>query len=122
MLNLDELESEMRYQLYAALSILGVCAATPAAFAQTPLAAPVLTQPLAVKVPTAVEQIAAKPVAALVANADIKSRLLSGRVDQSSQIFLSDEQQEQGFVLLCQARPLSDVTVRMCTDDEIDPL
>jgi 2Fe-2S type ferredoxin len=50
------------------------------------------------------------------------ARLLSGRVDQSSQIFLTDEQQEQGFVLLCQARPLSDVTVRMCTDDEIDPL
>ena len=50
------------------------------------------------------------------------ARLLSGRVDQSSQIFLTDEQVEQGFVLLCQARPLSDVIVRMCTDDEIDPL
>jgi len=24
--------------------------------------------------------------------------------------------------LLCQARPLSDVTVKVCTDEEIDPL
>jgi ferredoxin len=48
--------------------------------------------------------------------------LLDGRVDQSTQHFLSDEQVRQGYVLLCQARPLSDVTVRMCTDDEIDPL
>jgi 2Fe-2S type ferredoxin len=50
------------------------------------------------------------------------ARLLSGTVDQSTQIFLTDEQQAQGFVLLCQARPQSDVTVVMCTDDEIDPL
>jgi 2Fe-2S type ferredoxin len=50
------------------------------------------------------------------------ARLLEGQVDQSSQIFLSEEQERQGFVLLCQARPLSDVTVVMCTDDEIDPL
>jgi ferredoxin len=49
-------------------------------------------------------------------------RLLEGRVDQSSQIFLSDEQIEQGYVLLCQARPLSDVVVQLCTDDEIDEL
>jgi len=50
------------------------------------------------------------------------ARLLSGEVDQSTGIFLSEEQQEQGFVLLCQARPLSDVTVKICTDEEIDPL
>jgi 2Fe-2S type ferredoxin len=48
--------------------------------------------------------------------------LLDGRVDQSTQHFLSDEQMRQGYMLLCQARPLSDVTVRLCTDDEIDPL
>jgi ferredoxin len=49
-------------------------------------------------------------------------RLLEGRVDQSSQIFLSEEQIEQGYVLLCQARPLSDIVVQLCTDDEIDEL
>jgi hypothetical protein len=73
----------MRNELYAALTILGVCAgiAAPAAFAQTPLAAPTLERPLVVKAPVlpAIEQVAPKPVAALVANADIKSRLLSGR-------------------------------------------
>lgn len=50
------------------------------------------------------------------------ARLLEGRVDQSSQIFLSEEQIEQGYVLLCQARPLSDIVVRLCTEDEIDAL
>lgn len=50
------------------------------------------------------------------------ARLLEGRVDQSTQIFLSDEQVEQGFVLLCQARPLSDIVVQLCTEDEIDEL
>jgi hypothetical protein len=29
---------------------------------------------------------------------------------------------KQGFVLMCQARPLSDVVVQVCTDDEIDQL
>jgi ferredoxin len=50
------------------------------------------------------------------------ARLLEGRVDQSTQIFLSEEQMQQGFVLLCQARPLSDVVVQLCTEDEIDQL
>ncbi len=50
------------------------------------------------------------------------ARLLQGRVDQRSQIFLSDEQIRQGFVLLCQARPLSDVVVKLCTEDVIDGL
>jgi ferredoxin len=49
-------------------------------------------------------------------------RLLEGRVDQSKQIFLSDEQIDAGYVLLCQALPLSDVVVELCTDDEIDEL
>jgi ferredoxin len=50
------------------------------------------------------------------------AKLLSGQVDQSTQIFLSDEQIARGYVLLCQARPLSDVRVQLCTDDEIDAL
>lgn len=50
------------------------------------------------------------------------ARLVDGRVDQSTQHFLSEGQMQEGYVLLCQARPMSDVTIRMCTDDEIDPL
>jgi ferredoxin len=50
------------------------------------------------------------------------ARLLKGRVDQSTQFFLSEEQIEQGFVLLCQARPLSDLVVQMCSENELDPL
>ncbi len=33
-----------------------------------------------------------------------------------------EEQIRQGFVLLCQARPLCDVVLRACTEDEIDQL
>jgi len=50
------------------------------------------------------------------------ARLLEGRVDQSRQIFLTEAQQRAGFVLLCQAHPLSDVVVRVCTNEEIDQL
>ena len=50
------------------------------------------------------------------------ARLLEGRVDQSTQIFLTEDQMQQGFVLLCQARPLTDVVVRVCTNEEIDQL
>lgn len=50
------------------------------------------------------------------------ARLLEGRVDQSSQIFLTEAQMQQGFVLTCQAHPLSDVVLKMCTDDEVDQL
>jgi ferredoxin len=50
------------------------------------------------------------------------AHLLEGRIDQTRQIFLTEEQQRAGFVLLCQARPLCDVVVRVCTDEEIDQL
>ncbi|HVM95721.1 MAG TPA: 2Fe-2S iron-sulfur cluster-binding protein, partial [Candidatus Acidoferrales bacterium] len=50
------------------------------------------------------------------------ARLVKGEVDQSSQIFLSDEQVQQGYVLMCQARPLSDAVLQLCTDEEIDEL
>ena len=48
--------------------------------------------------------------------------LLEGCVDQSRQIFLTEAQQQAGFVLLCQARPLSDVVVRVCRNEELDQL
>lgn len=50
------------------------------------------------------------------------AKLLSGQVDQSTQIFLTEEQIAAGYVLMCQAKPLSDVVVQVCTDDEIDQL
>ncbi|HSP99546.1 MAG TPA: 2Fe-2S iron-sulfur cluster-binding protein, partial [Candidatus Dormibacteraeota bacterium] len=50
------------------------------------------------------------------------ARLLEGEVDQSGQFFLTEEQVRDGYVLLCQARPKGDVVVRLCTDDELDPL
>lgn len=50
------------------------------------------------------------------------ARLLEGRIDQSGQFFLSEAHVRDGYVLLCQARALSDVTLRLCTDDELDPL
>ena len=50
------------------------------------------------------------------------ARLLEGSVDQSSQIFLTEEQQRQGYVLLCQARPRSNVTIGVLEEDDLDPL
>src|SRR5205085_9185782 len=50
------------------------------------------------------------------------ARLVEGRIDQSQQIFLTDEQQRAGVVMLCLARPQSAVVVRVCTREEIDQL
>ncbi|MEB2286417.1 MAG: 2Fe-2S iron-sulfur cluster-binding protein [Myxococcales bacterium] len=50
------------------------------------------------------------------------ARLLEGEVDQSGQFFLSEAQRRDGYVVLCQARAKSDLVVRLCTDDELDPL
>ena len=50
------------------------------------------------------------------------ARLLEGQVDQSGQFFLTEAQQRDGYVLLCQARAKSDLVVRLCTDEELDPL
>ena len=50
------------------------------------------------------------------------ARLLEGKVDQSSQIFLTEAQVQQNYVLMCQAHPLSDVVLEVCSDDEIDAL
>ncbi|URM35450.1 2Fe-2S iron-sulfur cluster-binding protein [Flavobacterium anhuiense] len=40
------------------------------------------------------------------------SRLYSGSVDQSDQIFLTDYEMEKGWVLICRAYPLYDIHIR----------
>ncbi|HYD49229.1 MAG TPA: 2Fe-2S iron-sulfur cluster-binding protein [Terriglobales bacterium] len=50
------------------------------------------------------------------------ARIVEGEVDQSGQIFLTDGQIEQGFVLLCQAKPRSNLRLRLCSDEEVDQL
>ena len=50
------------------------------------------------------------------------ARLFEGEVDQSGQFFLTEAQQRDGYVLLCQACAKSDVVLRVCTDEEMDPL
>lgn len=43
--------------------------------------------------------------------ATCQGKLISGSVDQSEQLFLSDRQLAEGYVLLCVAKPTSDCTV-----------
>jgi ferredoxin len=42
-----------------------------------------------------------------------QGKLINGTIDQSEQIFLSDRQMEEGYVLLCVAKPTSDCTLEV---------
>ena len=46
-------------------------------------------------------------------------KVLSGKVDQSDQSFLDDEQMDEGYAMLCVAYPLEDLKVQTGVEDEL---
>jgi 2Fe-2S type ferredoxin len=49
--------------------------------------------------------------------ATCQGKIISGTVDQSEQMFLSERQVAQGYVLLCVAKPTSDCTLEVELDN-----
>ncbi|MGK7944375.1 MAG: 2Fe-2S iron-sulfur cluster-binding protein [Microcystaceae cyanobacterium] len=48
-----------------------------------------------------------------------QAKLVSGTVDQSEQIFLSETEVEQGYILACVAKPTSNCLVQIETDNSL---